>query len=278
MTASDTAGGGLLSIRRSGPSDVVAHVTLARPEVRNAFNAELIDALRSAFEALATEPPEALRGAVLAGDGTVFSAGADVEWMRASLSLSREENERDAAALADMLDAIDRCPVPVVARVQGAALGGGVGLCAVADIVIAETAAVFGFTETRLGIIPAVISPFVIRKIGQSHARALFPTGERFDAERAEAIGLVHVVVPDEAGLDAAVAAVIEDLLVAGPTAARAAKALSREVPVLEAGDARRETVARIAAQRTSPEGQEGLAAFLEHRRPAWAEGDVRET
>jgi methylglutaconyl-CoA hydratase len=267
----------LLAIRRGGPSDVVTYVTLARPEVRNAFNADLIAALRSTFDGLADEPPERLRAIVLGGEGTVFSAGADVEWMRASLSLSREENERDASALAEMLEAIDRCPAPVVARVQGAALGGGIGLCAVADIVIAETAAVFGFTETRLGIVPAVISPFVIRKIGQSHARALFATGERFDAERAQAIGLVHVVVPDEPALDAAVAAVVEDLVAAGPTAVRAAKAIAREIPLLAPDDARRETVERIAAQRTSAEGQEGLGAFLEHRRPRWAAGDVRE-
>ena len=265
-----------LRVERTGDSGVVARVTLNRPDVRNAFNAALIDELRSAFEALAEEAPDALRVVVLAGEGSVFSAGADAEWMRAAAGLGREANERDADAMAAMFAAIDACPAPVVARVQGAALGGGMGLCAVSDVVIAETAALFGFTETRLGIIPAVISPFVIRKIGESNARALFPTGERFDAERAEAIGLVHVVVPDKPGLDAAVAAVTEDLLAAGPTAARAAKAIAREVPALSADEARRLTVERIAAQRTSAEGQEGLAAFLERRRPSWIPGDPR--
>ena len=263
-------------VERTGLDGVVAHVTLARPEVRNAFNADLIAELRSTFESLAEEPPERLRAIVLAGEGNVFSAGADAEWMRTSATLSREENERDAGTMADMFEAIDRSPVPVLARVQGAALGGGMGLCAVSDIVFAETAAVFGFTETRLGIIPAVISPFVIRKIGESNARALFPTGERFDAERAQAIGLVHVVVPDEPGLDAAIAATVQDLLAAGPNAARAAKALARDVPRLDPAEARAATVRRIAEQRTSEEGQDGLAAFLERRPPSWIPGDPR--
>jgi methylglutaconyl-CoA hydratase len=262
-----------LRTERSGPGDVVAHVVLARPALHNAFDASLIDALRVAFTRLADEPPGSLRAVVLRGDGPSFCAGADVGWMRASLGLSREQNEHDAMAMATMFDAVDRCPVPVIARVHGAALGGGMGLCAVADLVIAEAGARFGFTETRLGILPAVVSPFVIAKIGESHARALFPGGRRFDATRALRIGLVHEVVEGEEALDAAVATAIADVLAAGPTAARAAKAIVREVRGLPHESTRWHTARRIAAQRTSGEGQEGLRAFLERRDPAWRAG-----
>lgn len=257
----------LLRVTREGP---VARIELARPDVRNAFNAELIESLRAAFEALAAEPPEALRGVVLRGAGPVFCAGADVSWMRAAIGLSLEENERDAAAMQAMFSAIDVCAVPVIARVQGAALGGGMGLCAVADLVIATEDATFGFTETKLGIIPAVISTFVVPKIGASHARALFLTGERFDAARAMRIGLVHEVVPDESALDARVEAALGELMGAGPTAVRAAKALVRDLQTLDPKDARRHTVRQIARQRTSAEGQGGLRAFVEKRRSPW--------
>lgn len=251
----------------------VARVTLARPEVRNAFDARLISALRSTFDRFASEPPDALRVVVLAGEGDVFSAGADVEWMRASVRLSLEENERDAAAMHAMFAAIDACPAPVVARVQGAALGGGMGLCAVSDVVLAEAEASFGFTEVRLGILPAVISPFVLPKIGESQARALFVSGERFGADRAARIGLVHEVLPDIAALEARVAEVVAAVLAAGPSAVRAAKALVRELRGMPLSEARSHTVRHIAQQRTSPEGQEGLLAFLEKRAPRWAEG-----
>jgi len=151
-----------LRLERGGPGGTVVRVTLDRPDVHNALDGELIAGLRRAFRRLADEPPERLRAVVLAGEGTTFCAGADIAWMRASLDLPREDNEQDAMTLAEMFDAIDRCPVPVVARVHGAALGGGMGLCAVSDLVIAEAGARFGFTETRLGLLPAVISPFVI--------------------------------------------------------------------------------------------------------------------
>ncbi|HET9851375.1 MAG TPA: enoyl-CoA hydratase-related protein [Candidatus Limnocylindrales bacterium] len=256
-----------LRVERDGP---FARVVLDRPETRNAFDADLIEALRSTFEGFTGEPPEALRGVVLAGDGPAFCAGADIDWMRASVGLSVEDNERDAATMQAMFAAIDTCPTPVIARVQGAALGGGMGLCAVADVVIAAAGTTFGFTETRLGILPAVISPFVLAKIGESHARALFPTGERFDAERAQRIGLVHEVVADEVALDARVAEVLDALRAAGPTAVRAAKATIRDLRELDPDRARRLTVERIARQRTSPEGQEGLTAFLEKRPPNW--------
>ncbi|MGH7659980.1 MAG: enoyl-CoA hydratase-related protein [Vulcanimicrobiaceae bacterium] len=172
----------------------VARITLARPDVRNAFNAELIAELRRLFAEL--DARAGVRAIVLDGEGKVFSAGADITWMRASLDLSEEANRRDAAAMSDMYRAIDNCSKPVITCVHGAAIAGAAGLCAVSDIVISADDAVFGFTETKLGIIPAVISPFVLAKIGVSHARALFLTGERFGAQRAQAIGLVHVVIP----------------------------------------------------------------------------------
>lgn len=257
-----------LRVTRDGP---VARVTLTRADVRNAFDAELITALADAFSDLAGEPPDALRGVVLAGEGRTFCAGADVAWMRASVELSVEENERDAATMQRMLDAIAGCPVPVIARVQGAALGGGMGLCAAADIVVATADATFGFTETKLGIVPAVISTYVVPKIGVGHARALFATGERFDAGRARAIGLVHEVVGDEAALDARIDAILDELRGAGPTAIREAKAIVADIAQRGAPAARDAMPGRIARQRTSAEGQEGLRAFLDKRRPDWS-------
>ncbi|HUR17260.1 MAG TPA: enoyl-CoA hydratase-related protein [Candidatus Limnocylindrales bacterium] len=262
----------ILQVERTGAGGAIVRVTLNRPEVHNAFNANLIGELRTTFLRFADEPAEQLRVVVLRGAGPSFCAGADITWMRASLGLTREQNEQDAMVMAQMFDAIDRCPVPVIARVQGASLGGGMGLCAVSDLVIAEAGARFGFTETRLGILPAVISPFVIAKIGETHARALFPSGRRFDATRALRIGLVHEVVEGEGALDAAIDTALSDLLAAGPTAARAAKAIVREVRGLPHESTRWHTARRIATQRTSGEGQEGLKAFLEKRDPAWNE------
>lgn len=259
-----------LRVERTGPDGAIARVTLSRPEVRNAFDASLIAELRAAFAALAREAPDALRAVVLAGEGETFCAGADIDWMRAAMSLDVEGNEQDAMAMAEMFETIDTCPAPVIARVQGAALGGGMGLCAVADLVVAESGARFGFTETRLGILPAVIAPFVIAKIGETHARALFPGGRRFDALRAQRIGLVHEVVEGEAALDLAVDAAIADILASGPTAVRAAKAIVREVRGLGHGSTKWHTARVIARHRTSAEAQEGFAAFTEKRRPAW--------
>jgi methylglutaconyl-CoA hydratase len=242
-----------LRIERGGP---LLRVTMARPERRNAFDAALIEELTEAFADVGDA-----RAVVLAGDGPSFSAGADVEWMRSSVELTYEENVADALRLRAMLDAIDSCPAPVIARVQGHALGGGCGLVACADIVVAEPSAQFAFSEVKLGIVPAVISPFALAKIGPSAARRYFVTGERFDAATALRIGLVHEVTPE---LDAAVETLAGELLGAGPAAARAAKELAR-VPL--AGD---ETARRIAERRTSEEGQEGLRAFLEKRPPSW--------
>ena len=259
-----------LRVERTGPGGTVARVTLSKPERHNAFDASLIAELRAAFGTLGREEPASLRVVVLAGDGPTFCAGADIAWMRAALTLDTEANEQDAMAMADMFEAIDTCPVPVIARVQGAALGGGMGLCAVSDLVIAESGARFGFTETRLGILPAVIAPSVIAKIGETNARALFPGGRRFDAFRAQRIGLVHEVVEGEAALDEAIENAIGDILAAGPTAARAAKAIVREVRGLPHGSSKWHTARVIARQRRTAEAQEGFRAFEEKRSPSW--------
>ncbi len=260
----------ILLVERGGPEQAVARVTLNRPSVHNAFNAQLIAELRSVFAAFAAEPPDRLRAVVLSGAGSSFCAGADIEWMQASLALTREQNEQDALAMAEMFHAIDTCPVPVIVRVHGAALGGGMGLCAAGDIVIAESGTKFGFTETRLGILPATIAPFVVAKIGESQARSLFPTGRRFDAVRALRIGLVHEIVEGEEALDAAVEGAVDDLLAVGPNAARAAKAIVREVRGLPHGASKFHTARVIARQRTSPEAQEGFQAFMGKRRAGW--------
>jgi methylglutaconyl-CoA hydratase len=234
------------------------HVTMARPERRNAFDAELIAELTQAFGVVGDD----VRAVLLAGEGQSFSAGADVDWMRSSIELSYEENVADARRLRKMLETIDSCPAPVVARVHGHALGGGCGLVACADVVVAAPDTLFAFAEVKLGIIPAVISPYALAKIGPSAARRYFVTGERFDAATALRIGLVHEVAAD---LDAAVAAIVAELRTAGPEAARHAKKL-----VLERPDGLA-TERRIAQRRTSEEGQEGLRAFLEKRYPSWA-------
>jgi methylglutaconyl-CoA hydratase len=235
----------------------VLRITMARPEQRNAFDAALIHELTEAFSDVGE-----VRAVVLAGDGSSFCAGADVEWQRAAIDLTFEENVEDALRLHRMLAAVEACPAPVVARVQGYALGGGSGLVACADVAVAAADATFGFSEVRLGIIPAVISPFVFAKIGAGAARALFLTGQRFDAAAALRIGLVREVSVD---LDGAVARIVGEILQSGPEATRAAKRLTRERPKDAA------ELARIAAQlRTSEEGQEGLRAFLEKRDAAW--------
>jgi len=246
--------GAALRIERD---DDVLRVTLARPESRNAFDAALIGELAQAFVDVGSA-----RAVVLRGDGPSFCAGADVEWMRASADLTVEENVADANALRRMLEAIDGCPAPVVAAVHGHALGGGIGLVACSDVVLAEQLTVFAFSEVKLGIVPAVISPFALRKIGESAARRYFVTGERFNAETALRIGLVHEVTDD---LDAAIEQILAELRTAGPRAARHAKRLVLERPEGP------ETAQRIAERRTSPEGQEGLRAFLERRAPSWA-------
>ena len=241
-----------LRIERDG---TVLRVTLAKPERRNAFDAELIGELHEAFSDVGDA-----RVVVLAGEGPSFCAGADVEWQRSAIDLSYDENVEDALRLYRMLEVIDTCPAPVVGRIQGFALGGGSGVAACLDIAIAAEDAAFGFSEVKLGIIPAVISPFVLPKIGAS-ARRYFLTGERFDAHTALRIGLVSDVVGD---VDRAVEHVVEQLLTSGPEATREAKKLARERPGGEES-------ARIAARlRSGAEGQEGLQAFLERRPASW--------
>jgi methylglutaconyl-CoA hydratase len=233
-------------------------VTMARPDRRNAFDAELISELTEAFGDVGDD----LVAVLLAGEGKSFSAGADVDWMRSSIELSYEENITDARRLRMMLETIDSCPAPVLARVQGHALGGGCGLVACSDIVVAAPDVKFAFSEVKLGIIPAVISPFALAKIGAGAARRYFLTGERFDSATALRIGLVQEVAED---LDTAVELLLAELRSAGPEAARHAKKL-----VLERPDGLG-TERRIAQRRTSDEGQEGLRAFLEKRDPSWA-------
>jgi methylglutaconyl-CoA hydratase len=246
----------VVSALRVTRDDDLLQITLARPETRNAFDAALILELAEAFVDVGT-----VRAVVLAGEGPSFCAGADVEWMRASVDLDFEANVADATALTRMLEAINSCPAPVIALVHGHALGGGAGLVACADVAIAHEATVFGFTEVKLGLIPAVISPFALAKIGPGPARRYFLTGERFDAETALRIGLVHEVTAD---LQAALARVLSELRSAGPRGTRAAKRLVLDRPEAP------ETARRIAERRTSEEGQEGLRAFLERRPPAW--------
>ncbi len=256
----------ILRLARTGS---LVRITLNRPDVRNAFNAELIARLDETFGELGRE--DNVRAIVLDGAGKTFCGGADVNWMRGALELSEADNLRDAERMSAMFRTIDRCPKPVIARVHGAALGGGAGLCAVCDIVVAAPRTLFGFTETKLGILPAVISPFVIAKIGVSHARALFLSGERFGAARAERIGLVHEVVPDDE-LDARIDAIVAELKTAGPHAASAAKRIIADVSEAGYDETLPLTARAIAKQRTSPEGQEGLRAFLERRAASWTE------
>lgn len=254
-----------LEVRRDG---AVEHVTLNRPEVRNAFNEQVIADLSAWAEAAAAD--EGLRAVVLSGAGKVFSAGADAEWMARMAGYSHQENVTDAARAASMFRAINALPCAVIGRLHGAALGGGSGLAAVCDIVVATDTTLFGFTETKLGILPAMISPFVLPKIGVSAARELFLTGMRFSAARAREIGLVHAVVP-ESLLDETVQRYLDEVLSAAPTAVAAAKRLIPEVWG-QRPDAVADLTARaIAAQRVSPEGQEGLRAFLGKRKPSWA-------
>jgi methylglutaconyl-CoA hydratase len=253
-----------LQVEYDGP---VARVWLDRPEVRNAFDARMITELRTLLFDLRTV--DSIRVIVIGGRGPVFCAGADLDWMKAMAGFSRDENLREAQAMADLFFTVYDSPRPVVARVHGAALGGGAGLVAAADIAVAALGTQFGFTEARLGLIPSVISPYVLGKIGESAARELFLTGERFEAVRALEIGLVRAAVP-EGDLDESVGARVSELLKCGPRALAEAKALIREVAWRRVEDIQRTTVERIADIRVTPEGQEGMRAFLENRKPSW--------
>jgi methylglutaconyl-CoA hydratase len=254
-----------LALERDGG---VARLWLDRPERRNAFDAGLIAAVHEAFASLAGD--ESVRAVVVAGRGPAFCAGADLEWMRSAGALPHERNVADAERAAAMFAAVDSCPVPVIARVHGAALGGGTGLACCCDVVLARADARFGFTEVRLGLIPATIGPFALARIGRSQARALFLTGELFGAEQARAMGLVHEVHEDDEALDGAVERVLAAVLRGGPQALRAAKAL---IAALRDGDPAPQAAhaaQAIAERRASEEGREGIAAFLEKREPRW--------
>jgi methylglutaconyl-CoA hydratase len=253
-----------LLIEHDGP---ILRLTLNRPEVRNAFDEEVIQSLSAA--AVRASEDQSLRAVVLAGNGKAFCAGADIAWMAKAIAYTRQENLSDAEDLARLLERLDTLPVPVIGRIQGSALGGGVGLAAICDIVVAADDAVFGLSEVKLGILPAVVAPYVLRKIGISAARELFLTGARFDAARAREIGLVHDVVP-AGDLDAAVKRRLDDVLTAGPRGIAKAKALIREIAGAHPEDVIGITTNAIAAQRVSDEGQEGLRAFLEKRKPSW--------
>ncbi len=253
-----------LELLYDGP---VARVWLNRPDARNAFDGLMVTELRQVLFDLRNV--DSVRVIVLGGRGASFCSGADLVWMKAMAAFTRDENLAEAQALADLFFTVDESPKPVVARVHGAALGGGAGLVAACDLPVAALGTQFGFTEVRLGLLPAVISPYVLRKIGVSAARELFLTGERFEAVRAAEIGLVRQAVPED-DLDAAVEERVAALLAAGPRAAAEAKALIREVSYRRVEEVQRYTVERIADLRTSPEGQEGMRAFLEKRKPAW--------
>lgn len=253
-----------LHVRRDG---AVEYLTLNRPDVRNAFNDEVITEL--AAWAAAVREDRGVRVVVIGGAGPHFCAGADIGWMRRMGTLTEAENRADALRMSAMFTAIDTLPVPVVARVQGAAIAGGTGLVSVCDIVVASDAAEFGFTEVRLGILPAIISPFAIAKIGPSAARELFLTATRFPAARARELGLVHAVVP-EAALDTTVDRYVKDLLAGAPSGLAAAKALIKAVAWKLPVDVAPITAEYIARQRATPEAQEGLAAFFDKRAPSW--------
>jgi len=244
-------------------------VTLNRPEIGNAFNNELIRELTEAFVSVEGK----VRAIVLTGAGKVFCAGADLNWMRRMAEFTEEENYADARAMDQMFYAIDVCPKPVVAKVNGAAIAGGMGFLAVSDVVIASKAAKFGFTEVNLGIVPAVVSPYVMRKIGYSQTRALFLSAELFSAEKAKEIGLVHEIVGPEL-LDAQMEEHLKDLGKGGPSAQAICKEWLRQLMGMDIERAREESARTIAGLRVSPEGQEGMKAFLEKRKPVWVEGD----
>lgn len=253
-----------LEIDTDGP---VATIWMNRPDRHNAFDEVLISELTEAVEALSTQ--DEIRVLILAGRGASFSAGADLAWMRRQGAASEHENARDAAAMGRMFMALRHCPKPVVARVQGAAIGGGMGLVAACDIAVAAPEAVFATTEVRLALIPAVISPLVVAAIGERQSRRYFLTGERISAARALSIGLIHEIA--ESDLDQAVSSTVTDLLKGAPQAQRQAKELIDQVSGRGFDEAVvSETAGLIAERRASEEAKEGLSAFLEKRKPAW--------
>lgn len=254
----------------------VARVTLDRPEIRNAFDDRMLAELRDLFRSLGARAD--VRAVVLTGSGNVFCAGADMHWMRRVKDYTYEENLEDSTLLADCLHAVHACARPTIARVNGAAIGGGLGLAAACDIAIAAADAVLAFSEVRIGLVPACIAPYVVRRIGEAACRELFLTGARFSAARALELGLVNQVV-EPAALDDAVRERVRQLLAGGPRAQQACKELLEKIPAMNPAEARTFTVEMIASLRRSPEAQEGMAAYLEKRPPSWTEdeGNVQE-
>jgi methylglutaconyl-CoA hydratase len=249
----------------------ILHLRLARPQVRNAFNPDLIRELRAAV--LTAEADSSLRLITLRGEGGTFCSGGDLNWMKASLDFTPDENYRDAEDLYALFEVLDRCRLPVVGAVEGFALGGGVGLVSVCDYVLAQQGAQFSLSEVRVGLVPACIGPFVLRKIGHSHARALFLSSERFGAERALAIGLVHEVAADGAALEQALARISQSILAASPNALAVAKTFLRSLGRAAPEDQGTLAVRTLADIRVTPQAQEGLRAFLEKRPPDWGKG-----
>ena len=242
---------------------------LNRPSVRNAFNAVMIGELRRAFRDLAED--SGIRVVVLSGKGDAFCAGADLAWMRDVARFSRDESFRESLDLAECLHDLYALPKPTVARVNGPAIGGGTGFLSACDVAVASTAARFGLSEVKIGVVPAAISPYVLRRVGESRARQYFLTGERFDARRAQEIGMVNLAVEPEE-LDRAVEELVSSLLTSGPEALAKAKELLTRVPGMGFEEAKRYTAEMIAGLRASAEAQEGMAAFLEKRKPKWSE------
>ncbi len=249
-------------------ADAVARVTIERPELHNAFNEVVIDEVTAAFERAAGD--DSVRAVVMASEGKSFSAGADLHWMKRMVDYSFEENVADATTMAKMLQTIHDCPKPVIARVHGAAYGGGVGLIAASDMAIALDSAVFCLSEVKLGIIPAVISPYVIEKIGTTHSRRYGVTAERFDATEAKRIALVSDTADTVEAMDAKIADICKAIKSAGPLAVAASKAVLRDVQGFMWDKLTELTTQRIAKRRISDEGQEGMKAFLEKRKPNW--------
>jgi methylglutaconyl-CoA hydratase len=255
-----------IDVERAGK---VGRIWLSRPEVHNAFNSAMIRELREALKSLGAD--DSVRVVVLSGRGKSFCAGADLNWMREIVRFTYEQNLEESLELAEGLHELYTLPKPTVARVNGAAIGGGTGFLSACDIVIASAEARFALSEVKIGLVPACIAPYVVRRTGEGRARQFFLTGERFDAERAREIGLVNIVAdPDE--LDAAVEELLGKLITSGPEALACCKKLLQEVPGMDFAEAKRFTAEMIAGLRVSPEGQEGMASFLEKRKPRWTE------